>query len=138
MPLSLYALDKFVSQEITKFTEFNLKDAKTLFSESDYWVRNFILNSIFKANVDNKAKHFIFVFLRRSEMAFIEYEYGRKEIEFFLKKRTENISHYFRGLHYIESTINLLYQAYEAFMKFSKEELFADKLSSFNFVKAQK
>ena len=127
MPLSLYALDKFVSQEISKFTEFNLKDAKNLFSQSNHWLANFILNSIFRSNVNNKAKHFIFVFLRRSEMAFIQYEYGRKEIKTFLKNRTENVSHYFRGLYYIESTISLLYQAYEAFMKFSNENLFTEK-----------
>ena len=127
MPLSLYALDKFVSQDISKFTKFNLKESKSLYIQSDHWLANFILNSIFKSQINNKAKHFIFVFLRRSEMAFIQYEYGRKEIKIFLSNRKENISRYFRGLYYIESTISLLYQAYEAFMRFSKENLFNEK-----------
>jgi hypothetical protein len=47
MPLSNYALDNFVSQDITKLTECNAVDLTQKFDQAGFWIENFVLNSIF-------------------------------------------------------------------------------------------
>lgn len=124
MPLSLYSLDKFVSQKLSEFTSVDFVDVKKKYDQSNHWLANFILNSIFINQINNKEKQFFFVFIRRSEMAFIEYENCQHELNIFLSNRTSNVTSYFRGLYHAELTLSNLYQAYSAFMKFSGEKLF--------------
>jgi hypothetical protein len=125
MPLSLYSLDKFVSQKLSEFTKLDLPDVYVDFPQSPHWLGNFILNSIFRHQLDNKPKQFFFVFIRRSEMAFYEYAIAKIELKDYLLNRTTNISKYFSGLYHIELTLSNLYQSYESFMRFSKEKLFS-------------
>lgn len=124
MPLSNYSLDKFVSQEITKLTECNAVDLTQKFDQAEYWIENFVLNSIFRVQVKQEYKPFIFAILRRAQMALVEHENGRKALQDYINGPKDRISVYFRGLYHFEIAINLVYQAHELFMKISKVRLF--------------
>ena len=117
MPLSNYALDNFVSQDITKLTECNAVDLTQKFDQAGFWIENFVLNSIFWAQVKQEYKPFIFAILRRAQMALVEHENGRIALLDYVKGAKDRISVYFRALYHFEIAINLVYQAHELFMK---------------------
>ena len=124
MPLSNYSLDKFVSQELTKLTECNAIDLTQKFCQAEHWIENFVLNSIFRAQVKQAYKPFIFAILRRAQMALVEHENGRIALHDYVSGHKNRISVYFRALYHFEIAINLTYQAHELFMKISGVELF--------------
>lgn len=70
MPLTLDALDKFVSQKLSQFTTVDFSDIIIKYEIPRAWLSKFILNSIFGNPLSNKTKQFVFIFIRRSEMAF--------------------------------------------------------------------
>jgi len=124
MPFTSYALDTFVAQEMSKLTECNAKAIGESFEQSQHWLGNFVLNSVFRVPVAQEHKPFILTFLRRAEMALLEYEQGRVVLEEYVRKPSNHISKYFQALHHFEVTINLLYQAYELVMKKLDTKLF--------------
>ena len=130
MPLTHYALDTFVAQNMSRLTECNAKLIGEVFEQSQDWMGNFVLNSIFRIPVAQEHKPFIFTFLRRAEMALLEYEQGRAALTEYVKKPSNHISLYFQALHHFEITINLLYQAYELVMKKLNIKLFIKNDSS--------
>ena|SRR5258706_6844148 len=76
MTLTNYALDKFVSQQLSELTECNAPNAEDHYSQAKFWVSNFVLNSIFGGSASKERRTFTFFFLRRAEAAFTEYEYA--------------------------------------------------------------
>ena len=117
MPFTSYALDTFVAQDISKLKECNAKAIGESFELSQHWIGNFVLTSIVRIQVAQEYKPFIFTFLRRAEMALLEYERGRTALEEYVRKSSNHISKYFQALHHFEITITLLYQAYELIRK---------------------
>lgn len=130
MPFTSYALDTFVAQDMSKLKECNAKAINESFEQSQHWLGNFVLNSTFRVHIPQEHKPFILTFLRRAEMALLEYERGRKALEEYVKGASNHISRYFQALHHFEITINLLYQAYELVMKKLDIKLFTKNDSS--------
>jgi len=124
MPLSKYALDKFVSQYLSQLTQCNLHEVTSRFSQADSWVSNFVLNTILGCQVDQKAKRFAFAFLRRAEAAFVEYDHARQALTEFVDTGSRKPSVYFRALNHFEAAIGFLYQAYDLRMRFMSVKLF--------------
>jgi|ERR1051326_695679 hypothetical protein len=124
MPLTNYALDKFVSQQLSQLTECNAPNVTERYSQAKYWVSNFVLNSIFGGSVSEEGRTFTFFFLRRAEAAFTEYEYARQALTEFVSAPSKKPSLYFRALHHFEMTIAMLWQAYDLTRRVLKEKLF--------------
>jgi hypothetical protein len=55
MPFSAYALDKFVAPDISKFTKASIPDMSDTSKEQEYWVRNFILNTLLRVTIDERT-----------------------------------------------------------------------------------
>jgi len=124
MPFTNYALDAYVSQELSKLNECSAPDLSKEFDQAEHWVNNFILNSIFRVQIKPEAKPFIFGILRRAQMALAEYGDGRAALLDYLGGSKERVSVYFRALYHFEIVVGLLYQAYEMAMKITGKQLF--------------
>ena len=124
MPFTNVALDTFFAQEISSLTSCDAPDLSDEFEQSEYWVNNFILNSIFRVNIKVELKPLIFGVLRRAQMALVEYENGRVALLDFLGGPKERISVYFRALYHVEIAATLLYQGYELISKLVDKPLY--------------
>jgi hypothetical protein len=113
MHLSNYALDKFVSQQLSQLTQCNASKVEERYPQTKYWVSNFVLNSILGSSVSKEGRIFTFFFLRRAEAAFTEYEYARQTLIEYISTSSKMPSYYFRALHHFEMTITMLWQAYD-------------------------
>lgn len=96
MPFTNYGLDKFVAQEISALSECKAPDLAEHFAEVEHWIPNFILNSIFRVPIEAKYKPYIFLIIRRVQMALVEYQNGRSVLLLYLNGSKENISLYFQ------------------------------------------
>jgi hypothetical protein len=96
MPLSHYALDKFVAPKLSQLTECGAPEI----AREINWLNPFILNGITGARGRNEqVAAYAMTFLRRAEGAFASYRAGRAELLQYLENRTNNmISPYFRAL----------------------------------------
>jgi hypothetical protein len=118
--LSNYALDKFVAPKLSELTECNIPDMSTHSSQSDSWVANFILNSIFTSRVNSEYTQYAIYVLRRSEAAFREYGNVRLTLYNYVNKKQKNMSVYFKILFHVESCIAQMWQACDATIKLNK------------------
>jgi hypothetical protein len=103
MPISHYALDKFVAPKLSRLTECGAPDIARAIN----WLNPFILNGITGARGRNEqVTAYAMTFLRRAEGAFASYRAGRAELLQYLENRTNNvISPYFRSLLNFETCI---------------------------------
>jgi hypothetical protein len=124
MPFTKYALDEFYSQEISQLTECNAPSVVKHFSQSEHWVANFFINSVFGCTIDQKGRAFGFGFLRRAESAFLEYEIARKALIEFVISNHEKPSFYLKSLTHFEITISMAYQAYQLIKGLTGDMLF--------------
>jgi len=131
MPFTNYGLDKFVAQEISALSECKAPDLAEHFAEVEHWIPNFILNSIFRVPIEAKYKPYIFLIIRRVQMALVEYQNGRSVLLLYLNGSKENISLYFQALSHFEIAVTLLYQAYE-FLRKLGETIESKKMNLFN------
>ncbi|MCG2740704.1 MAG: hypothetical protein L6300_10785 [Syntrophaceae bacterium] len=113
MPLTNYALDNFISQQLSELTEYNALEVSSRYPQKEFWVSNFSLNSIFGGTVSKEDRIFSFFFLRRVEAAFTEYEYACKALGGFISSTPKSSSLYFRTLHHFEMAISMMWQAYD-------------------------
>jgi hypothetical protein len=60
MPFSAFALDKFVAPDISKFTKASIADMSGTSKEQEYWVRNFILNTLLRVTIDERTRWPVF------------------------------------------------------------------------------
>ena len=124
MLLTNYALDKFVSQQLSQLTECNVFNVAERYSQAKHWVSNFVLNSMFGGSVLEEGRIFTFFFLRRAEAAFTEYESACQALIEFVNAPSKRPSLYFRALHHFEMTIAMLWQAYDLTKKALNHKLF--------------
>ncbi|HEX9333136.1 MAG TPA: hypothetical protein VF896_14685 [Anaerolineales bacterium] len=124
MPLTSYALDNFISQQLSQLTESNAPEVSSRFPERKNWVSDFSLNSIFGGAVSKEGRTFSFFFLRRAEAAFAEYEYACEALNAFSSKTPKSPSLYFKALHHFEMVVSMMWQAYILGMKISGVRLY--------------
>lgn len=124
MPLTNYALDTFISQQLSELTHNNTLEVSSCYPQSKFWISNFSLNSILGRAFSKEVRTFSFFFLRRVEAAFIEYEYAREALKSFTTITPTSPSLYFKALHHFEMVISMMWQAYALHIKISGKELF--------------
>ncbi len=120
MPLTKFAIDKFISNKIYNVTECNVKNIRNEFRLSEKWVTGFAQMCIFGNSAGNVPsdyiRPFLFFLIRRIETAFSEYSLARDKLIEFTSKKT-NWSAYFQALYHFELAISQLYQIYDHIRK---------------------
>lgn len=109
--------EAFIAQGISKLTACDAPELFNLFDQREHWVNNFIFNSIFRAEIKEDLKPFIFSILRRAQMSIAEYEDGRVSLIDYIDGDRDRWSVYFRALYHFELSVMLMCQAYEAIRK---------------------
>jgi hypothetical protein len=129
--LSNYALNKYVSSNLSELTENNIQKLQKELS-SYRWVNSFILTSIFQRQYDEKDRIYILNMLRKVESLFINYHQGGLALDIFLTNK-KKISSYFEAIMYIEITITHTYHAFMFGKQLAKiEKLYDNKNESDN------
>jgi len=124
MPLSNYALDKFVAPDLSKLTECNAINMTDYDDQSEHWVANFVLNSMLNVQIQEPYRAYTFMFLRRAEMSFVEYENGRMALQQYVSSSPKSITRYLRAIFHFESFVAQSYQAFEIVRKWIGQNLF--------------
>lgn len=104
-------MDKFIAPDMSKFTEASIPDMSDTSREQDYWLRNFMLNTLVRVTIDEPTRQTLFNFLRRAELAFREYGLAREQTLAYLQN-TEAITPYFAAISHWEVYLSHAYQAY--------------------------
>ena len=127
MGFTLVGLDKHVSQNLSALTECNAADLSGEFEQRQYWVTNFVLNTMFRVPLKPSFMPFAFTVLRKAEMVLVEYEQGRTKLEDYLSGSKDRLSVYFRALYHFELSVSLLCQVYEFARKQLGTKLYENK-----------
>ena len=109
MPLSNYALDTFVSQEMSKLTACTPQSLECDFPERGHWLNQFVLRRIFHNHVSEERAALAFILVRRAEAALDEWELACNAAT----QEVRRPSGYFKVLRHLESCIAALWQGLE-------------------------
>ncbi len=71
-------LEKYIAPEISTFVNAEIPDVSDLFPESQYWLQNHFLNTVFGAKFKEKWRQVAIGFLRRSQNSFTSYHKARE------------------------------------------------------------
>ena len=116
MPLSSYALDNFVSQELSQLTECRVTGVTGEFPDYQSWLSTFVLNWMLRFSLPRKKAALAFAVVRRSEEAITDYEEARELLAKLVSSR-KSVSLYFRCLGRFEPTVAMACQALTFAMK---------------------
>lgn len=106
MPLSHYALDAFVSQELSKLTSCAPQSLASEFPERSQWLNQFVLRRIFHNHVADDRAAFAFALARRAEAALDEWELACEAVRLGVQRP----SAYFKALRHFEACLASLWQ----------------------------
>ncbi len=123
MPFSNYALDTFVSQDLSALKECRAMPIGEQFPDHTSWLSSFVLNWMFRVPLSPVKAALAFALIRRAEAAVEEYDQACKALK-DLTKGKKTISGYFRCLRMYESTVAMLYQGLDFARKSLKTKLF--------------
>ncbi len=110
MPLSMYALENFVVQELSQLTECRAAPLGPEFPDCPSWLSSFVLNWMLRIPLTKEKAALAFALIRRAEGAVTDYEEAREHLT-TLVAGNRSISLYFRCLRKFESTVAMLYQS---------------------------
>jgi len=119
MSLSHYALDTFVSQEISKLTACAPKSLAAEFPNTSDWLNQFVLRRIFHNHIREERAAWAFILVRRAVAALEEWEHACEAAP-----GVGNLSGYFKMLRHLESCIASLWQGLEFSRRALKTKLF--------------
>lgn len=97
MPLTLYALDNFVAQDLSQLTECRAAPVAPDFPNCSSWLSSFVLNWIFRLPLAKEKAALAFALIRRAEGAVTDYEEAREHLTNLVAGKRD-ISLYFRCL----------------------------------------
>lgn len=123
MPLSFYALDNFVSQELSQLTECRATGVADEFPNYQSWLSTLVLNWMLRFSLPREKAALAFAIIRRSEEAITDYEEARELLAKLVSSR-KSVSLYFRCLGRFESTVAMVCQALMFAMEALKMKLY--------------
>src|SRR5215207_7664131 len=97
MPLTHYSYDHFVAPEMSQFTAASIKDMAGTSPEQGGWLYNYMLNTLVRVELKERARQRLFNFLRRTQFAFREYDLAREQTTAYLRNR-EAVGAYFAAI----------------------------------------
>jgi hypothetical protein len=121
MPLSHYALDTFVSQELSKLTSCAPQSLAPEFPERSHWLNQFVLRRIFHDHVVDDRAGLAFALVRRAEAALDEWELACGAV----REGVRRPSAYFKALRHFESCLASLWQGLDLGRRALGTDLFA-------------
>lgn len=124
MPLSMYAWDKFVAQDLSQLTECRPAPVAPEFPDHASWLSSFVCNWILKLPLTKEKAALAFALIRRAEGAIVDYEEARKLLADIVGNQ-RSISNYFFCLRRFESTVGMLWQSFDFMRKALGIELFS-------------
>ncbi|WP_417380624.1 hypothetical protein [Gimesia sp.] len=110
MPLSMYALDNFVAQDLSQLTECRASPVAQEFPDCASWLSSFVLNRILRVPLTKEKAALAFALIRRAEGAVVDYEEAR-DLLMNIVNGNRSISLYFHCLRRFESSVGMLYQS---------------------------
>ena len=123
MPLTPYALDNFVAQDMSKLTECQMVSVASDFPDYSSWISSFVLNGMLNNRLPKDKTALAFAIIRRAEGAIEDHEAARAHLEDFVNG-DPIISSYFRCLRKLESTLAMVSQAHEVIRKALNRDFF--------------
>ena len=123
MPLTQYALDEFVAQDLSKLTECRAPSIEADFEDRSNWLNNFVLNAIFKMSLPKEKLALALALIRRADGAVQDYGAGRLVLE-SMANGERTVKNYFDCLRKFESSAAMTYQTYMFTMRFLPTKLF--------------
>jgi hypothetical protein len=123
MPLSMYARDAFVAQDLSLLTECRAMAVAQEFPDCSSWLGSFVLNWMFRIPLTKEKAALAFALIRRAEGAIVDYEEARGHLA-KLVAGDVSISLYFRCLRRFESSVGALYQSLDFVRKALGIQLF--------------
>lgn len=109
MPLTNYALDNFIAPNLSELDRNNIPDLSEHVSS---WLTSFLLNSMFRFQIDDPHRQYIINFLRRVDGVFYEYQNGSKALNKYLENPNKSVSRYYRAVSHFEQVVAQTYQAF--------------------------
>ena len=122
MPMSNYAMDKFVSQHFSELEPLDLPSIADEFPEHSAWISAFVMKRIVHNHVQEARVPAAMTLLLRAEAAFEEWELARQTLAELSRAKT--FSGYFKARRHLENTVAALYQGYAFAMKALNIKLF--------------
>lgn len=108
MPLTHYALDTFVSQQMSKLTACAPQSLAQEFPERSHWIDQFVLRRIFQNHVSDEGVALAYILVRRVDAALDEWELACSAAG-----DVRRPSGYFKMLRHLENCVAALWQGYE-------------------------
>lgn len=127
MVLSSYAKDNYIAPKMSQLTKSNAPKLDEYFDIDNTRILNFILSSLFRRKIKNEKMRFaVLNLLRKSQIAFTEYENGRLCLEEFVSKDIQDhaITIYYEAVFHFETTVSNTYQAFMMIRQIVGEDLF--------------
>jgi hypothetical protein len=122
MPLSNSSKDRFVAPEMSKFTEATIRDMSNVDSQQEYWLLNYILSTMLRAEHEAPLRQQVYLFLRRTHAAFGEYSSARTATLGYLADHDQNLQ-YLEAIGHWEAFLSYSWQAYSSLDR-GKHQLF--------------
>lgn len=97
---------------MSSFTAATIHDMSDFDEQQEYWVSNFVQNSMLRTNVNAPFRQYMFNFLRRAEAAFREYTLAREATYAFLGSMG-SASRYMAALFHWEVWLSQAWHGYE-------------------------
>ena len=123
MSFTNYAVEAFISKHIVELTSVGIIDVAPEFPNAASWLSRLGTLAILTNRFTPEARPFAIQFVRKVEMALLEYARAKKELETLLAG-ARKWSPYFRALHHVETSSSLLFQAYDLSRKKLEIQLF--------------
>ncbi len=112
MPLSNYSLNKYVAQELADLKNPCARSVRGEFPNLEAWIPTFVLKSIFQLNLPEGRAALAFSLIRRAQAAIEDYDEACTALS-NAAARKSTIPKYFYALRKLESTVAMIYQAYD-------------------------
>ena len=120
MAISNYALDTFVSQDLSKLTQVSIRSLADEFPSAENWFAQFVVRRIVERRVPDDEASLVFAIVRRTHAALDEWELARAAATGNLRIPAV----YFRALRHVETCIGSVWQGLEFGRKALGQELF--------------
>lgn len=124
MPLTNYSLNKYVAQELSDLKNPLARSVRGEFPNLDKWICTFVMKSIFHLDLTEKHTTLAFALIRRAQAAIEDYDEACTALSHTVG-RESTITEYFHTLRKLESSVAMLYQAYNFAIKALSIRLFA-------------
>lgn len=106
-------LDGHIAPGVSTFTEAEIPDMSAVFKESNFWVGNLFLNSVFTGHFRPPMSAYAYNYVRRAQRAFKEHQLARDATLAFLASAGKSVTKYTEALFHWECFLGQCWHAYK-------------------------